>query len=189
MPPRKEKSRMRKFLRLALMAGADCRARGARSRVWHRKKSSSGTTTTIVGSSRLGVSRRRLRGTFSSGTPAKGGTYTVGWEAVVRLHRQLRPDRRVPRQRLGHLLEPDGPHARRLQAPARRGRERSSSATSRRRVAEADRTAARPTRSTSSRASSSARRSTARSPRRTSSTRWTGSPTRRTAASTRSTTR
>ena len=33
----------------------------------------------------------------------------------VRLHRRLRPDRRVPRRRVGHLLEPARPHARRLQ--------------------------------------------------------------------------
>jgi peptide/nickel transport system substrate-binding protein len=43
------------------------------------KKSSSGSTTTTTTSSSTGNSVVGS-GTFSSGTPAKGGTYTVGWE-------------------------------------------------------------------------------------------------------------
>ena len=89
---------------------------------------------------------------------------------VVRLHRRLRPDRRVPRRGVRHLLEPARAHARRLQ-PRRRctGQRRGARPRDQHRVR--SRTAARPTRSTSSAASSSGRRSTARSRPRTSSAR------------------
>ena len=69
---------MRKFLRLALMAGAVV-ALAALAAGCGSKKSSSGSTTTTTTSSSSGNSVVGS-GTFSSGTPAKGGTYTVGWE-------------------------------------------------------------------------------------------------------------
>ncbi len=69
---------MRKFLRLALMAGAVV-ALAALAAGCGSKKSSSGSTTTATTSSSSGNSVVGS-GTFSSGTPAKGGTYTVGWE-------------------------------------------------------------------------------------------------------------
>ncbi len=69
---------MRKFLRLALMAGAVV-ALAALAAGCGSKKSSSGSTTTTTTSSSTGNSVVGS-GTFSSGTPAKGGTYTVGWE-------------------------------------------------------------------------------------------------------------
>ena len=69
---------MRKFLRLALMAGAVV-ALAALAAGCGSKKSSSGSTTTTTTSSSSGNSVVGT-GTFSSGTPAKGGTYTVGWE-------------------------------------------------------------------------------------------------------------
>ncbi len=81
---------MRKMLRLALTAGLivvlAVLAAGCGS-----KKSSNGTTTTT--SSGGSTSNTAYPGTFSNGTPAKGGVYTVGWERRVRVHRQLRPDR------------------------------------------------------------------------------------------------
>ena len=67
---------MRKFLRLALIAGAVV-ALAALAAGCGSKKSSSGSTTTTTSSSSGGVVGS---GTFSSGTPATGGTYTVGWE-------------------------------------------------------------------------------------------------------------
>ena len=69
---------MRKYLRLALMAGAVV-ALAALAAGCGSKKSSSGSTTTTTTSSSTGNSVVGS-GTFSSGTPAKGGTYTVGWE-------------------------------------------------------------------------------------------------------------
>ncbi len=69
---------MRKFLRLALMAGAVV-ALAALVAGCGSKKSSSGSNTTTTTSSSSGNSVVGT-GTFSSGTPAKGGTYTVGWE-------------------------------------------------------------------------------------------------------------
>ena len=69
---------MTKFLRLALMAGAVV-ALAALAAGCGSKKSSSGstTTTTTTPRARGGVVGS---GSFSSGAPAKGGTYTVGWE-------------------------------------------------------------------------------------------------------------
>ena len=69
---------MTKFLRLALMAGAVV-ALAALAAGCGSKKSSSGstTTTTTTTSNSGGVVGS---GSFSSGAPAKGGTYTVGWE-------------------------------------------------------------------------------------------------------------
>ena len=55
-------------------------------------------------------------GSFSERQPGQGRHVHRRLGAVVRLHRQLRPDRRVPGRRVGHLLEPDAAHARRLQA-------------------------------------------------------------------------
>jgi peptide/nickel transport system substrate-binding protein len=69
---------MRKFLRLALIAGAVV-ALAALAAGCGSKKSSSSSTTTTTNSSSSGNSVVGS-GTFSSGTPAKGGTYTVGWE-------------------------------------------------------------------------------------------------------------
>ena len=74
---------MRKMLRLAITAGLIVMlavlAAGCGS-----KKSSSGsnnTTTTSPSSSGGGSSSNTAYpGTFSSGTPAKGGVYTIGWE-------------------------------------------------------------------------------------------------------------
>ncbi len=67
---------MTKFLRLALMAAAVVALAALAAGCGSSKKSSSSTTTTSsTGKSVVGS------GTFSSGTPAKGGTYTVGWEA------------------------------------------------------------------------------------------------------------
>jgi peptide/nickel transport system substrate-binding protein len=68
---------MTKFLRLALMAAAVVALAALAAGCGSSKKSSSSTTTTSSsgsGSSVVGS------GSFSSGTPAKGGTYTVGWE-------------------------------------------------------------------------------------------------------------
>ena len=70
---------MTKFLRLALMAAAVV-ALAALAAGCGSKKSSSSSTTTTTSSSSSGNSVVGT-GTFSSGTPAKGGTYTVGWEA------------------------------------------------------------------------------------------------------------
>ena len=69
---------MTKFLRLALMAGAVV-ALAALAAGCGSKKSSSGstTTTTTTTSNSGGVVGS---GSFSSGAPAKGGTYTIGWE-------------------------------------------------------------------------------------------------------------
>ena len=69
-----------------------------------QRRAAVAATTATSGSSQ----RRALRrGTVQQQRhAAKGGTYRVEWEAVVRLHRRLRPDRRVPRRRVGHLLEP-----------------------------------------------------------------------------------
>lgn len=76
VPPRKEKSRMTKFLRLALMAAAVVALAALAAGCGSKKKASSSTTTTTSSSSSVVGS-----GSFSSGSPAKGGTYTVGWEA------------------------------------------------------------------------------------------------------------
>ena len=70
---------MRKMLRLALTAGLivvlAVLAAGCGS-----KKSSTGTTTTT--SNGGSTSNTAYPGTFSNGTPAKGGVYTVGWEGA-----------------------------------------------------------------------------------------------------------
>ena len=70
---------MTKFLRLALLAAAVVALAALAAGCGSKKKSSTSTTTTTSssssGNSVVGS------GTFSSGTPAKGGTYTVGWEA------------------------------------------------------------------------------------------------------------
>jgi peptide/nickel transport system substrate-binding protein len=66
---------MTKFLRLALMAAAVV-ALAALAAGCGSKKSSSSTTTTNSSSSGGVVGS----GSFSSGSPATGGTYTVGWE-------------------------------------------------------------------------------------------------------------
>ena len=68
---------MRKFLRLALMAGAVVALAALAAGCGSKKSSSGSTTTTTTSSSGNSVVGS---GTFSSGTPAKGGTYTVGWE-------------------------------------------------------------------------------------------------------------
>ncbi len=70
---------MTKFLRLALLVAAVVALAALAAGCGSKKKASSSTTTTTSssssGNSVVGS------GTFSSGTPAKGGTYTVGWEA------------------------------------------------------------------------------------------------------------
>ncbi len=68
---------MKKFLRLAVIVAAVA-ALAALVAGCGSKKSSSTTTTTSSSNSAGGVVGS---GTFSSGSPAKGGTYTVGWEA------------------------------------------------------------------------------------------------------------
>ena len=68
---------MTKFLRLALLVAAVV-ALAALAAGCGSKKSSTGTTTTT--SSSGGGGGVVGSGSFSSGTPTKGGTYTVGWE-------------------------------------------------------------------------------------------------------------
>jgi peptide/nickel transport system substrate-binding protein len=69
---------MRKFLRLALIAGAVVALAALAAGCGSKKSSSGSTTTTTTNTSNSGGVVGT--GTFSSGTPAKGGTYTVGWE-------------------------------------------------------------------------------------------------------------
>ena len=68
---------MTKFLRLALMAAAVVALAALAAGCGSKKSSSGSTTTTTTPSSSGGVVGS---GSFSSGAPAKGGTYTVGWE-------------------------------------------------------------------------------------------------------------
>ena len=68
---------MTKFLRLALMAAAVVALAALAAGCGSKKKASSSTTTTTSSSSSGAVVGS---GSFSSGSPAKGGTYTVGWE-------------------------------------------------------------------------------------------------------------
>jgi peptide/nickel transport system substrate-binding protein len=70
---------MRKFLRLALIAGAVV-ALAALAAGCGSKKSSSGSTTTTSTTTSSSSGGVVGSGSFSSGAPAKGGTYTVGWE-------------------------------------------------------------------------------------------------------------
>ncbi len=70
---------MTKFLRLALMIAAVVALAALAAGCGSKKKASSGSTTTTSsstsGSSAVGS------GSFNNGNPAKGGIYTVGWEA------------------------------------------------------------------------------------------------------------
>ncbi len=68
---------MTKFLRLALMAAAVVALAALAAGCGSKKSSSGSTTTTTSSGSGGGVVGS---GSFSSGTPAKGGTYTIGWE-------------------------------------------------------------------------------------------------------------
>jgi peptide/nickel transport system substrate-binding protein len=68
---------MTKFLRLALMAAAVVALAALAAGCGSKKSSSGSTTTTTTPSSSGGVVGS---GSFSSGAPAKGGTYTIGWE-------------------------------------------------------------------------------------------------------------
>jgi len=71
---------MRKLVRFAAFAAAAVALAVLVAACGSSKKSSSGTTTTS-GSSSGSQSKSVIgSGTFSSGTPAKGGTYTIGWE-------------------------------------------------------------------------------------------------------------
>jgi len=71
---------MKKFLRFALLASAVVALAALAAGCGSKKKSSSGSTTTNSSSS-SGGGGVVGSGSFSSGSPAKGGTYTVGWEA------------------------------------------------------------------------------------------------------------
>ncbi len=68
---------MRKFLRLAVVAAVVVAFAALAAGCGSKKSSSGSTTTTTSSSSGNSVVGS---GSFSSGTPAKGGTYTVGWE-------------------------------------------------------------------------------------------------------------
>jgi peptide/nickel transport system substrate-binding protein len=68
---------MTKFLRLALMAAAVVALAALAAGCGSKKSSSGSTTTTTSSGSSGGVVGS---GSFSSGTPAKGGIYTIGWE-------------------------------------------------------------------------------------------------------------
>ena len=70
---------MRKFLRLALIAAAVVTFAALAAGCGSKKASTTTTTSNSSGSSSSGSSVVGS-GSFSSGTPAKGGTYTVGWE-------------------------------------------------------------------------------------------------------------
>jgi peptide/nickel transport system substrate-binding protein len=71
---------MRKSVRLMLAGAAVIALAALAAGCGSSNKSSSGTTTTTSGSSGGGGNSVVGSGTFSDGTPAKGGTYTVGWE-------------------------------------------------------------------------------------------------------------
>src|SRR6476646_1941581 len=73
MAPRKEKLRMRKFLRLAVLTAAVVALAVFLAGCGSKDKSSSGTTTNS--SSTDAVSK-----SYDNGSPEKGGTYKVGWE-------------------------------------------------------------------------------------------------------------
>jgi len=75
MPPRKEKLRMRRFLRLAVLTAAVVAVAVLVAGCGSKDKSSSGTSTTSNSSSSSTVSK-----SYDNGTPAKGGVYRVGWE-------------------------------------------------------------------------------------------------------------
>jgi peptide/nickel transport system substrate-binding protein len=68
---------MTKFFRLALMIAAVVALAALAAGCGSKKSSSGSTTTTSSSSGGTGVVGS---GSFSSGSPAKGGTYTVGWE-------------------------------------------------------------------------------------------------------------
>ena len=107
---------------------------------------------------------------------------------LVRLHRQLRPDRRVPRRRMGDLLEPAHPLAHGLEPPRRAPRATSSSRISRRRCRSRPNGGKTYTFKLKSGVKFAPPVNRAVTVDRTSSTRSSGSRTRRTAVSTPSTT-
>src|SRR5438093_739189 len=74
LAPRKEKLRMRKFLRLAVLSAAVVALAACGS----SNKSSSRTTTSSSGST--GGSASSASKSYDNGSPAKGGVYRVGWE-------------------------------------------------------------------------------------------------------------
>jgi peptide/nickel transport system substrate-binding protein len=73
---------MRKVFRLALFAAAIVALAALAAGCGSKKSSSGSTNTTNNGSSNTGGTKSGVvgSGSFSSGTPAKGGTYTIGWE-------------------------------------------------------------------------------------------------------------
>jgi peptide/nickel transport system substrate-binding protein len=79
LTPRKEHAQMRRYLRPALYVTAVILlvafAAGCGS-----KKSSTGNTTSTTASGGGAGNSVVGSGSFSSGSPAKGGTYTIGWE-------------------------------------------------------------------------------------------------------------
>src|SRR6478735_2644700 len=75
MAPRKEKLRMRKFLRLAVFTAAVVALAVFVAGCGSKDKSSSGSTTNSSSSSTGAVSK-----SYDNGSPEKGGTYKVGWE-------------------------------------------------------------------------------------------------------------
>jgi peptide/nickel transport system substrate-binding protein len=76
MAPRKEKLRMRKFLRLAVLTAAVVALAVFVAGCGSKDKSSSGSTTTNSSSS----SGSSVSKSYDNGSPEKGGTYKIGWE-------------------------------------------------------------------------------------------------------------
>src|SRR6476646_10176908 len=77
MAPRKEKLRMRKFLRLAVFTAAVVALAVFVAGCGSKDKSSSGSTTNSNSSSSSGGAVSK---SYDNGSPEKGGTYKVGWE-------------------------------------------------------------------------------------------------------------
>src|ERR1051326_2034476 len=78
-PPRKEQSFMRKLVRLTAFTAAVFALAVLAAGCGSKKSSSSSTSSTPASNTKFSSSVVGS-GSFSSGTPAKGGTYTIGWE-------------------------------------------------------------------------------------------------------------
>src|SRR3954471_22726233 len=75
MAPRKEKLRMRRFLRLAVLTAAVVALAGFVAGCGSKDKSPRGSSTNSNSNSGSAVSK-----SYDNGSPEKGGTYKVGWE-------------------------------------------------------------------------------------------------------------